>query len=77
MPEKYQFQNRYIAIGGCRGGGRLHYLTKRYGYERIILEGIRLKVRFPLWNGADSAIERYVKYLQYEECARRFFNCGE
>lgn len=56
-----------IAFMGARGGGRLHELTRRYGWKHIILEGIRLKVRFPLWKEIDEILERYMDWMRFEE----------
>ena len=56
-----------IAFMGARGGGRLHALTRRYSWQRIILEGIRLKVRFPLWKEIDEILERYMDWMRFEE----------
>lgn len=56
-----------IAFMGARGGGRLRALTRRYGWQRIIQEGIRLKVRFPLWKEIDEILERYMDWMRFEE----------
>lgn len=57
----------FIAYGGARGGGRLHALKRRYGYQRIILEAIRMKVKYPFWKEIDEIIERYLDWLRWEE----------
>jgi hypothetical protein len=57
----------FIAYGGARGGGRLHALTLRYGYQRIILESVRMKVKYPFWEEIDEIIERYLDWLRWEE----------
>lgn len=57
---------RFTVYGGARGSGRLHYLTRRYGYQRMLLEAIRMKVRYPLWKEIDSIIDRYIDWIRFD-----------
>ena len=56
----------FTAYVGARGSGKLHFLTRRYGYERMLLEAIRMKVKNPLWKEADDIIARYIDWMRTE-----------
>lgn len=45
-------------IKGARGGGRINWLIKRMGYERLLCDAIRLKIKYPLWREIDDIIEK-------------------
>ena len=49
---------RYTAVIGARGSGRVHFWITRETYERCLIELIRLKLKNPLWRGADELIDK-------------------
>lgn len=56
---------RYSLIMGCRGGGRIYYWSKRIGYEKLLCEGIKLKIKYPLWHDMDEILTKIQKAHSY------------
>ncbi len=47
---------------GCGKSLRLNLISE---YERQLLQGIRLKVRYPLWREIDVWLEKQAVFLRY------------
>jgi len=45
--------------------GKVYMAKKALAYERMILRGIYLKVKYPLWHDMDELIARKVEALQF------------
>lgn len=55
----YVYENKKCSLlMGCRGGGRIYWWSKRLGYEKLLCEGIRLKIKYPLWHDIDGILEK-------------------
>lgn len=62
----YVYENKkYSLLMGCRGGGRMYHLMKTYGYEMLLAEGIRLKIKNPLWHDMDDILEKIRLFHSY------------
>jgi hypothetical protein len=48
----------YTIVRGQRGAGRLHHLFRTVGYDRLIAQGIRLRLKYLFWNEGDYYIAR-------------------
>jgi hypothetical protein len=47
-PEKLRLSSVYGVFRGARGGGRIHTAAHREGYDNLILQALRIKLRYPL-----------------------------
>lgn len=62
-PRKIQTSTLYGVFKGARGGGRIHAAAQRYGYDQLILQALRIKVRCPL---GCPEIDRYIERLMWD-----------
>lgn len=42
------FTRKYLIRKGFRGSGRVYEYVRRYGYDLLVIQGIRIKLRYPL-----------------------------
>jgi hypothetical protein len=63
---KPMLSSMYGVFGGCRGGGRIHAYAQRYGYDSLIIQGIRIKLRYPLGcPEIDDILRKIVDHRRY------------
>ena len=62
QPTKLQLSSVYGVYRGARGGGRIHAAARRYGYDQLILQALRIRLRYPL---GYPDIDRYIDQLVY------------
>ena len=62
--DKKTLSSLYGVFRSARGGGRIHAAAQRSGYDQLILQAIRLKLRYPPKSCPD--IDRYIDRLMLE-----------
>lgn len=62
-PRKLQLSSVYGVIRGARGSGRIYAAAQRVGYDTLILQALRIKLRYPL--GCPD-IDRYIARLLFD-----------
>lgn len=62
-PDKLQLSNVYRVIRGARGFGRIRAAAQRYGYDQLILQALRIKLRHPL--GCPD-IDRWINWIMMD-----------
>lgn len=53
----------FVVRNGARGSGRIHAAAQRYGYDQLILQALRIKLRYPL---GCADIDRYIERLMLD-----------
>lgn len=65
------YKVRYVMYKGARGAGRLHAIAELQGHDNLILQALRLKLRYPL--GCPD-IDRYIERLMWDrEYSSRYY----
>lgn len=65
-PRKLQLSSVYRVFRGARGAGRLHAIAELQGHDNLILQALRLKLRYPLGcPDIDKYIERVMLDRDY------------
>lgn len=54
---------RFWVVRGARGSGRIHAAAQRFGYDHLIIQALRIKLRYPL--GCPD-IDRYIERLLWD-----------
>lgn len=69
------FRGGYTFVRGMRGSGRLYHLAQRniYGWDGLILQALRLRLRYPL---GCRDIDAYITRLMIERRPCRFDYLG-
>ena len=60
---KVQISTLYGVFKQARGSGMLRHLARRFGYDQLILQAIRIRLRYPL--GCPD-IDSYIKRLLHD-----------
>lgn len=70
-PSKLQFSSVYGVFRGARGSGRIRAAVQRYGFDQLILQALRIRLRYPL--GCPD-IDSYIWRLLLErDCVSRYY----
>lgn len=63
----------FVAFRGARGSGHLYHLARLYGYDVLILQALRIKLRYPLGcPDIDDCIDRLISGREITRLAMRY-----